>query len=274
MPMRKMDEIRDRTVGPGEAVLWRMGQSGFMVKTCDGLLCMDLYLSPNPMRTAPSLVEPEEIDCADIVFGSHDHPDHIDRNAWPALFRASPGAAAVVPACLQREIRRSLLLEPEQVVGLEDGKSQWVHGMRFYGVASAHELLDQDPVTGLYPCMGAVIETQGIRIYQPGDTCLYEGLAAKLRALGPIDVMILPINGRDGPRFQRGIMGNMTFQEAADLAGLLGPRLVIPAHYDLFKGNLEDPFRFTDYLSAKYPKQAYWVGELGESILYSKRRDG
>ena len=75
----------------------------------------------------------------------------------------------------------------------------------------------------------------------------------KLRRLGPIDAALLPINGRDGKRYRRSCIGNMTFQEAADLAGELRPRLVIPGHWDLFADNPGDPEAFADYIDAKYP---------------------
>lgn len=249
-----------------------MGQSGFLLKSADGLLCMDLYLSPNPMRTAPSPLRADEIDGASVVFGSHDHPDHIDRDAWPALLSASPEAVAVVPGLLRDELRRSLGLPENRILGLEDGQTIRTGGFLLTGVASAHERLDRDPATGRCPYLGAVIETQGIRVYQPGDTCLYEGLAETLRRLGPLDAMILPINGRDGARLRRGIVGNMTFQEAVDLAGTLEPGVVIPAHYDMFRGNLEDPARFEDYLCAKYPGQAYWIGGTGDALTLTRRR--
>ena len=114
--------------------------------------------------------------------------------------------------------------------------------------------------------MGAMIEMDGFRIYQPGDTCLYEGLLGKLRRESPIDVMILPINGRDGFRYRHGIIGNLTFQEAADLAGIIKPQFVIPAHYDMIWGNTADPMDFIDYITAKYPDQKYWVGKPGDCL--------
>jgi L-ascorbate metabolism protein UlaG (beta-lactamase superfamily) len=63
----------------------------------------------------------------------------------------------------------------------------------------------------------------------------------KLQDFGPIDAALLPINGRDGARYRRNCIGNMTFQEAADLAGELHPRLVIPGHWDMFADNPGDP---------------------------------
>ena len=68
----------------------------------------------------------------------------------------------------------------------------------------------------------------------------------------PIDAALLPINGRDGARYRVGFIGNMTFQEAVDVAGELGPKLALPGHWDMFAENPGDPAAFADYLDAKY----------------------
>ena len=58
--------------------------------------------------------------------------------------------------------------------------------------------------------------------------------------------MFLPINGRDAGRFRRNCLGNMTYQEAGDLAGELAPGWVVPCHYDMFAHNSEEVGRFLD----------------------------
>ena len=136
--------------------------------------------------------------------------------------------------------------------GLDDGESMQCRGVTVHAVAAAHEFLSPDPVTGRYPCLQYVIEGNGIRIYHAGDTLRYEGMLGKLRRLGPFDAALLPINGRDGNRYRRGCIGNMTFQEAADLAGELRPGLTVPGHWDMFANNSADPEAFADYLDAKY----------------------
>ena len=195
--------------------------------------------------------------------------DHIDRAAWTELLAANPKAAVVVPKSLEDDICAAFALPQERVYGLEDLQTQRPGVCTLTGVASAHELLERD-AKGEYLCMGAVIELGGFRIYQPGDTCLYEGLAAKLRAIGSLDAMLLPINGRDAVRYRNGILGNMTYQEAADFGAALQPGILIPAHYDLFQGNLEDPEKFTDYLAVKYPCQRAWVGAIGDYVILRK----
>jgi L-ascorbate metabolism protein UlaG (beta-lactamase superfamily) len=56
----------------------------------------------------------------------------------------------------------------------------------------------------------------------------------------------------------------MTYQEAADLAGALKPRLTVPAHYEMFRMNSCDPQLFVDYMRVKYPGLAVRVCTHGK----------
>jgi L-ascorbate metabolism protein UlaG (beta-lactamase superfamily) len=111
-----------------------------------------------------------------------------------------------------------------------------------------------------------VIESNGCVLLHAGDTCVYEGLLTKLRRWR-FDAVMLPINGRDARRFRANCLGNMTFQEAADLAGELSPALTIPAHYDMFAFNAADVNEFTDYMTVKYPHLPTRVLRYGERFL-------
>jgi L-ascorbate metabolism protein UlaG (beta-lactamase superfamily) len=72
-----------RPLQNGDAIVWSLGHCGFAVKTRTHLLIFD-YLGRGPAPERPSLangfVNPEEIkDQNVVVFVSHDHPDHFDR---------------------------------------------------------------------------------------------------------------------------------------------------------------------------------------------------
>ena len=51
-----------------------------------------------------------------------------------------------------------------------------------------------------------------------------------------IDVLMVPINGRDLERHARGIVGNMDSREACWFGAEIGADLVIPLHYDMIGG--------------------------------------
>jgi L-ascorbate metabolism protein UlaG (beta-lactamase superfamily) len=141
-------------------------------------------------------------------------------------------------------------------------------------IPAAHEFLECDKKNGLHPFLGYIIQSDGWTIYHAGDTCLYEGIHDYLRQFKP-DVMLLPINGRDARRLKSGCIGNMTFQEAADLAGSIRPPLVAPIHYDMFKFNAQNPKQFMEYLKVKYPAQHAMLFKRGKLTLLKKsRRNG
>ena len=143
-------------------------------------------------------------------------------------------------------------VSPSNAIGMNDGESYSSGDVTIHTIAASHEFLDRDESTGLYPYLQYIIEANGVRIHHAGDTVRYEGMLSKIRAFGSIDAQLLPINGRDAKRYRMDFIGNMTYQEAADLAGEVEPKIVIPGHWDMFDINGEDPSLFADYLDAKY----------------------
>jgi L-ascorbate metabolism protein UlaG (beta-lactamase superfamily) len=263
-------DINNCSVGPRQIAVWWLGQHSFVVKAGPTIIYIDPFLTPMPERLVPTLLTPPQITHADIVCGSHDHADHIDRPVWPALAAAAPQAKFIVPDLLRAGLARDLGISADRLVGLDDGTSVELAGVRITALASSHEFLDQDPATGKFPYLGFVFEANGCTWYHSGDTVWYEGLQTKLRPWA-FDLMLLPINGRDARRLSTGIIGNMTYQEAADLSGPLQPRLVIPTHYEMFAGNPGDPVAFQEYMQVKYPAVPTRICRHGERFLVEAR---
>ncbi len=248
-----LQTVKETPAPAGTAVLWWLGQMGLLIKAGGKVLCVDYYASGSPERLIPPPIPPEEMAGIDVFLGTHDHSDHIDHSAWRIWAKTCPDALFVFPAAHRQSVLKDGV-PAERCLGLNDGESCRIGGVRVRAIAAAHEFLHPDPETGLYPCLQYIIEGGGLRVYHAGDTLRYEGMLTKLQAVGAIDAALLPINGRDGTRYRRNCIGNMTFQEAADLAGELRPRLVIPGHWDMFAYNPGDPAAFADYLDAKYPE--------------------
>jgi L-ascorbate metabolism protein UlaG (beta-lactamase superfamily) len=126
-------------------------------------------------------------------------------------------------------------------------------------VSSAHPSIDLDEA-GQSKYLGYRFEMFAQfavkAIYHSGDTVVYDGLADRVRALGPIDIAILPINGK---------VGNMGGRDAARLAKEIGAKLVIPCHYDMFEFNTADP---KDEFIPECERigQAYRVLQVGERL--------
>lgn len=247
---------------PGGLAFWWLGQHGFVCKMGGRILYFDAYLKPDERRRIKPLLEPAQVRHADFFLCTHDHSDHMDPTAIPGLAEASPAARFVVSR-RHRERMQSLGVPEDRLVLLDPGQSFGRDGVRVTGVKQKHESFGDDERG--WPFMGFVVESGGASVYHSGDTLLYEGLVATLKQWD-LTVMFLPINGRDAERYRRNILGNMTYQEAVDLAGELRPRLVVPTHYEMLPGNTEDPGKFLDYLHAKFPGLRAWAGRHGERV--------
>jgi L-ascorbate metabolism protein UlaG (beta-lactamase superfamily) len=258
-----IDAINREKVGHGELCFWWIGQHSFVVKTERSVIYLDPFLAPLEGRRVPPLLAPEQVTNADIVTGSHDHADHIDRDALPALMKASPGAVLVVPNPCVPAVE-AMGLDKSRVRFLQADQRIVEKGVTITGIKASHEFFDFDPKLG-FPYLGYVLEADGVAVYHSGDTCVYDGLSTRLKAWS-LTAAFLPINGRDGKRLRSNCIGNMTYQEAVDLAGSIRPVLTVPGHYEMFAGNTEDPALFADYMDAKYPGLGYWIGGHGEAV--------
>ena len=258
-------DINAAEINSGQVAFWWLGQHSFVLKMGGHVIYIDPYLTAKQARLVAPMVTPDQMAHASLIVGTHDHGDHIDRKVWPDMLQATE-ATFVVPDLLRENIIEELGIPRGRILGLDDGTSLEYKGIQITGVAAAHEFLDQDPQTGRYPYLGVIVRANGSTVYHAGDTVKYEGLESRLKKHGPFDLALLPINGRDAKRFATGTVGNMTYQEAVDLAGAIEPRLTVPTHYDMFAHNQEDPQLFVDYAKVKFPELKVMISPYGTKV--------
>ena len=263
-------DINSQAAPAGTGYVWWLGQHSFVLKLGPCVIYLDPFLTPSPRRRVPPLLSPGQLANADLILGTHEHTDHIDKPSWPQIATASPRARFVVPELLRERLASETGIRLERFVGCDDGKVLHLDGIQVEGVAAAHEFLDRDPTSGQYPSLGFIVRGHGCAIYHAGDTCVYEGLQRRL-SRSRLDLAMLPINGRDAERLARNCIGNMTYQEAVDLAGALAPGLTVPAHFDMFAGNTEAPELFAAYMQVKFPHVRAVVPGYGERIVFETR---
>ena len=262
-----LDDIQDTQTARGQGAFWWLGQHTFVVKAGGKVFYFDPWFADWESRQTPSLLTPQEARHADFALITHGHGDHLCPDTLPHMAVASPDAQFFCPRTEAIRMKIEGQIPEPRLHALDAGNWWEEHGVKITAIKAKHEEFDEDAELG-FPYLGYVVEAGGVTFYHAGDTILYDGLRDTLRQWPHIDVMFLPINGRDAERFLSGCIGNMTYQEAVELAGDLKTGLVVPAHYDMFVGNQEDPQKFVRYLEAKYPGARSWVGKAGEKVLF------
>lgn len=249
-------EIQAARVDEGALRYWWLGQQSWVIKSSRHTVYIDPYLTPREKRNTKPFFTPQEMVNADYILCTHDHSDHLDRPSIGAMMAASPQARLLVPAKAAATLGKDGV-PAERVIALDGARRRIfaADGLLVTAIPAKHEAFEYDPATG-YPYLQYLVQLQGRTVYAAGDTLLYDGMLARLRQFPRFALALVPINGRDAVRFARGCMGNMTWQEAADLCGELRPELALPAHYEMFSDNSEDPQKFLDYCAVKYPQQA------------------
>jgi L-ascorbate 6-phosphate lactonase len=244
------------------SAFWWLGQHSFIIKLDETILLIDPFLAEMEGRNVPPLFAPEDATSVQLVCLTHDHVDHICPVAVSGLAKAT-SAVFVAPRAHKKRMQGLGVPEPRLVL-LNDGEDTRLHNVKINALKAAHEFFDET-TEGFFPHLGYVLESDNKTIYHAGDTVWWEGLQKRL-AKWSYDVAFVPINGRDAARYKQGIIGNMTFQEAADLLGGLDVSLSVPDHYDMFDINREDPQKFVDYVKVKYPGKSVWVGQPTERV--------
>jgi L-ascorbate metabolism protein UlaG (beta-lactamase superfamily) len=258
-PVQRDDELladvaAGRSRGDDHLRLWWLGQAGFLVQWRDHHLLLDPYLSDSltakydgtdkpHVRLTARAVDPAALDMVDVVTSSHNHTDHLDHETLGPLRAANPGLAMVIPEANRAFVADRLGTDPAWPHGLVHGASLDVGAFRITAVAVAHEQLDTDEL-GRHRHLGYLVGAGPFLLFHSGDAVPYDGMAGELVRLAggqPIDVALLPINGR---RPERRVPGNFWGDEAAELAHAVGARLVVPMHYEMFAFNTESPELF------------------------------
>jgi L-ascorbate metabolism protein UlaG (beta-lactamase superfamily) len=231
--------------------LWWLGQSGFLIQWQGYHLLLDPYLSDSltkkysgtnkpHIRMTERIIAPELLDFVDVVTSSHNHTDHLDGETLIPLMGANPNLTLIVPranigfAADRLQVSASRLL-PIRV----DDAPLMVGPFSFESLPSAHESIEQDEHAD-HHFTGLIVKAGKWTIYHSGDCIPYDGLGEHLQNW-KIDIALLPINGRDPAR---GVAGNFSGEEAAQLGKQIHTGLVVPCHYEMFEFNTASPEGF------------------------------
>ncbi len=266
-----LDDVARAKEHPDQLHLWWLGQSGFLIQWQGRHLLLDPYLSDSltrkyagtdkpHVRMTGRLIAPERLGFVDIVTSSHNHTDHLDAGTLLPLLEANPDLKMIVSRASLQFAADRLGRAPDELLPIRaDGDSIWIEPFTLHAIPAAHEALEQDD-NGDHRFIGLIVQAGPWTIYHSGDCIPHQGLVERLRDW-QIDLALLPINGRDPAR---GVPGNFTGEEAAQLGKQMNAGIVIPCHFEMFEFNTVSPEVFTE--PAAQLGQPYKLLRCGERL--------
>jgi L-ascorbate metabolism protein UlaG (beta-lactamase superfamily) len=263
-------DVREAMKDFSQLHLWWLGQSGFLLQYKGKHLLLDPYLSDSltkkyegtnkpHIRMTERVIAPEKLDFIDVVTSSHNHTDHLDAETIIPVMQVNPDLNVVVSKANLEFAANPLQVPTERLIPITQNEAVRLEPFTLHAVPAAHEDLETDE-NGNHKFIGLIVEVGDYTIYHSGDTLLYDGMTDILKRWS-IDVALLPINGRDP---KRGVAGNLSSEEATQLAKDIGAKLVIPCHYDMFEFNTVSPDGFVEV--AKRLGQPYYILQNGERL--------
>ncbi|HSG82218.1 MAG TPA: metal-dependent hydrolase [Gemmatimonadota bacterium] len=219
------------------------GHSCFTLRTNDGtVLLIDPFLTGNPLAD----VGPEAMTKVDYVLFTHGHGDHIGDG-----FEIARRTGAQVVSTFE------IVSFAQQVIGIENAHPLHIGGGYTFPVGyikmtpALHGGAVEGDESGQYTTVpgGFLLNIDGKTVYHAGDTALLKDMEL---LKGQVDVALLPI----GDNFTMGPA------DAARAVEMIGPKTVIPMHYNTFDLIKQDPKAFAGMVGKK---AAVVILEPGES---------
>jgi L-ascorbate metabolism protein UlaG (beta-lactamase superfamily) len=221
----------------------RIGQSGLRIKYCNKIIYVDPYLSNSVQildssdleRLVPLPFNANEVNDADWILITHDHIDHCDPMTIPEVANASPQSKFLGPSSVIEKLI-SWGISIDRVYLANKSSLLLFDGFEVNTIPAAHPLIEYDGANNLV-CVGYFLKTQCEKVYISGDTVVKQSILDRVKKLGPVDTVVLPVNESNFFRERRGIIGNMSVREAFGFAVEVGAKKMIPVHWDMFAEN-------------------------------------
>lgn len=250
---RVIDEIKAHSDG---VRLWWAGHNSWLIKSGDLLIGTDLILESD-LRQVPSPISAEELaEVLDISFVTHGHGDHFNEAVSKVLVEKSDCLFVVPESCLKiaeklkiptERLRVARPREPFEIMNVQVEPLRAIHGNANFAIYYEANMQD----------CGYVINVDGIRFLQPGDSYLLEDHLF----LKDIDVLFFSPTEH-----------NMYIDRSVILINTLQPDFIFPQHHSTMKVDESTRFwakGYPDEVKIRLTqelKDKYYIMKNGDSI--------
>lgn len=190
----------------------------------------------------------------------------MDPGTLPGLLAANPDAILIAPkAAPEAALARSSVDDSRlRLIGADETLAA-LPGVSITATAAAHETVERASA-GHHRFLGYAVRQAGRCIFHFGDIIPFEGQTAEVAALHA-DLALFPLNGRDAVREGSGIPGNLTADEAVQLAKDAAIPVMTAHHHGLFAFNTAPPIdlariRNTPQIPTRVKRGRLWNGPV------------
>jgi L-ascorbate 6-phosphate lactonase len=249
-------QIRNEQPEKDELLVYWLGGAGFIFKSPGLTVGLDLYLSDacqsekgEYKRLVPPLVTPDELDL-DYLIATHDHGDHLDTGSLKTFMGKNTKTRLLGPGTVIKIAKETFGIDEKRLQRLDRNEKFQAGSFAVQAVFADHGELSPDAI-------GVILDIGGRRIYFTGDTCFRVDMPQLVPLGQPIDLLLVPINGK---------YGNPDSKDASYITSWVKPGMVIPCHYWMFREHGGDPGEFFSRCSAICPSTKIYIPAIGEKV--------
>ena len=166
---------------------------------------------------------------ADIIFITHDHYDHFSEEDIIKI--KNENTIIVITEDIYNKVIELGFLE-KKIIKVMPKEEYKIGNIRFQTIPAYNIDKKFHPKENMW--VGYLININSIRYYIAGDTDITnENKKVKC------DVAFLPVGGTY----------TMDYKEAAELANIIRPKIVVPIHYGIIVGTKEDALNFKNFIN-------------------------
>ena len=166
---------------------------------------------------------------ADSIFITHSHYDHYSEEDIVKVKKAE--TKIIITIDLKEKVEK-LGLVSSNIIIVEPNKKYTIDKLKVETIPAYNNEKPFHPKYNKW--VGYILETSTGRFYIAGDT----DITAENKKIN-CDIAFLPIGGTY----------TMNYKEAAELANIINPKIVIPTHYGSIVGTKEDAYKFKELIN-------------------------
>ncbi len=227
-------KISDIRLTDALSLLWA-GNDGWIIGNKNKLIATDLILG-EPNFIISNGITPSDLVDLDLLFITHEHDDHFNLDTCKKLINSSNCTFVIPSTCVPKA--KALEIPDERLYVVYPGNEYVINSIAFKVIRAFHGHLKGTIYRNASPFdCGYVIELNGLKIYQPGDTVLLQ------EHLNMPDIDILFFSSTEH---------NTHILNSVKLIEFIQPKYIFPQHFGTYIVTKNNAFWTTGYPDEVY----------------------